>query len=85
MWFLLGNFLLAYLLAGSLTHVRLRTSEWHAMRHAFLQMLTFNVPGGKLNRGMAVLDVLKAIKGTEVELAQRVMHYQPSVLIYFPG
>lgn len=30
------------------------------------RMLEFNVPGGKLNRGMAVLDVLKAIKGTEV-------------------
>ena len=30
------------------------------------QMLEFNVPGGKLNRGMAVLDVLKAIKGIEV-------------------
>lgn len=29
-------------------------------------MLEFNVPGGKLNRGMAVLDVLKAIKGSEV-------------------
>lgn len=29
------------------------------------RMLDFNVPGGKLNRGMAVLDVLKAIKGTE--------------------
>ena len=31
-----------------------------------LQMLEFNVPGGKLNRGMAVLDVLRAIKGSEV-------------------
>ncbi len=31
-------------------------------------MLEFNVPGGKLNRGMAVLDVLKAIKGTEVSV-----------------
>lgn len=29
-------------------------------------MLEFNVPGGKLNRGMAVLDVLKALQGTEV-------------------
>ena len=29
-------------------------------------MLEFNVPGGKLNRGMAVLDVVKAIKDTEV-------------------
>ena len=33
-----------------------------------LQMLEFNVPGGKLNRGMAVLDVLKALQGTEVVL-----------------
>lgn len=32
----------------------------------YAQMLEFNVPGGKLNRGMAVLDVLKAIQGTEV-------------------
>jgi len=78
--FLLGNFLLACLLAGSLTRVRLHISDWHAMRHAVLQMLAFNVPGGKLNRGLAVLDVLKAIKGTEVELALRVTHYQPSAL-----
>lgn len=27
-------------------------------------MLDYNVPGGKLNRGMAVLDVLRALKGT---------------------
>ena len=26
------------------------------------QMLDYNVPGGKLNRGMAVLDVLRALK-----------------------
>jgi len=25
-------------------------------------MLDYNVPGGKLNRGMAVLDVLNALK-----------------------
>ncbi len=43
-------------------------------------MLDFNVPGGKLNRGMAVPDVLKAIKGTEVGLTLRVMHYQLSAL-----
>ena len=43
-------------------------------------MLDFNVPGGKLNRGMAVLDVLKAIKGTEVELALREVDYQQSAL-----
>lgn len=30
------------------------------------QMLDYNVPGGKLNRGMAVYDVLAAIKGAEV-------------------
>lgn len=29
-------------------------------------MLDYNVPGGKLNRGMAVADVLKAVKETEV-------------------
>lgn len=43
-------------------------------------MLDFNVPGGKLNRGMAVLDVLKAIKGTEVELALRATRFHPSAL-----
>lgn len=31
-----------------------------------LQMLDYNVPGGKLNRGMAVLDVLRALKGDQV-------------------
>lgn len=30
------------------------------------QVLDYNVPGGKLNRGMAVYDVLAAIKGAEV-------------------
>jgi len=29
------------------------------------QVLDYNVPGGKLNRGMAVYDVLEAIKGPE--------------------
>jgi farnesyl diphosphate synthase len=29
-------------------------------------MLDYNVPGGKLNRGMAVYDVLAAMKGPEV-------------------
>ena len=28
-----------------------------------MQMLDYNVPGGKLNRGMAVLDVIKALRG----------------------
>lgn len=31
-------------------------------------MTDYNVPGGKLNRGMAVYDVLAAIKGAEVRL-----------------
>jgi ATP-dependent protease ClpP protease subunit len=31
-------------------------------------MLDYNVPGGKLNRGMAVLDVLQALKGDQVRL-----------------
>ncbi|KAF8064640.1 FPS1 [Scenedesmus sp. PABB004] len=30
------------------------------------EMLDYNVPGGKLNRGMAVYDVLASIKGAEV-------------------
>lgn len=30
-----------------------------------LQMLDYNVPGGKLNRGMAVYDTLEAIKGSK--------------------
>lgn len=31
-----------------------------------MQMLDYNVPGGKLNRGMAVADVLQAIYGSKV-------------------
>jgi len=31
-----------------------------------MQVLDYNVPGGKLNRGMAVFDVLEAIKGADV-------------------
>ena len=34
-------------------------------------MLDYNVPGGKLNRGMAVYDVLASIKGPEVRCAER--------------
>lgn len=34
------------------------------------QMTDYNVPGGKLNRGMAVYDVLAAIKGAEVSAAR---------------
>jgi ATP-dependent protease ClpP protease subunit len=30
------------------------------------QMLDYNVPGGKLNRGMAVADILKVFKKGEV-------------------
>lgn len=35
------------------------------------QMLDYNVPGGKLNRGMAVYDVLASIKGAEVRGRER--------------
>lgn len=38
----------------------------HACAALSLQMLDYNVPGGKLNRGMAVYDVLAAIKGEDV-------------------
>ena len=31
-----------------------------------MQALDYNVPGGKLNRGMAVADVLRAIKEGQV-------------------
>lgn len=31
-----------------------------------LQMLDYNVPGGKLNRGRGVADAVVAIKGKEV-------------------
>ena len=34
------------------------------------QNLDYNVPGGKLNRGMAVYDVLAAIKGKQVRMQQ---------------
>ena len=34
-----------------------------------MQMLDYNVPGGKLNRGMAVLDVVKALRGKVCLLA----------------
>lgn len=33
-------------------------------------MLDYNVPGGKLNRGMAVADALVVIKGKQVGCAQ---------------
>eukprot|EP00967_Tisochrysis_lutea_P009997 scaffold11597_cov20-Tisochrysis_lutea.AAC.6 len=33
-----------------------------------MQVLDYNVPGGKLNRGMAVYDVLEAIKGPESDI-----------------
>jgi farnesyl diphosphate synthase len=38
---------------------------------ASVQMLDYNVPGGKLNRGMAVYDVLASIKGAEVGTSRR--------------
>ncbi len=40
--------------------------KFYAMHR--LQMLDYNVPGGKLNRGMAVYDVLAAIKGDKASL-----------------
>jgi farnesyl diphosphate synthase len=39
------------------------SQEW------FSEMLDYNVPGGKLNRGMAVYDVLFAIKGADLSEA----------------
>jgi farnesyl diphosphate synthase len=36
-----------------------------AARQWLLETLDYNVPGGKLNRGMAVLDVLRALKGDQ--------------------
>lgn len=36
----------------------------HPRHQLFVQqVLDYNVPGGKLNRGMAVLDALQAVKG----------------------
>jgi Polyprenyl synthetase len=43
-----------------------------------LQTLDYNVPGGKLNRGMAVLDVLRALKGDQVSHARRVKRAAPT-------
>ena len=37
------------------------------------QMLDYNVPGGKLNRGMAVADVLTAVKEGQVRHSQSVL------------
>ena len=37
-------------------------SAWLMVADTCVQMLDYNVPGGKLNRGMAVLDVLRALK-----------------------
>lgn len=46
-----------------------------------LQMLDYNVPGGKLNRGMAVLDALRALRGDDeascAELAQNNIQIAP--------
>lgn len=41
-----------------------------------MQVNDYNVPGGKLNRGMAVYDVLASIKGAEVNDA----HTMPTVM-----
>jgi hypothetical protein len=43
-----------------------------------LQTLDYNVPGGKLNRGMAVLDVLRALKGDQASHARRVESAAPT-------
>ena len=43
-----------------------------------LQTLDYNVPGGKLNRGMAVLDVLRALKGDQASHARRVKSAAPT-------
>ena len=40
-------------------------------------MLTYNVPGGKLNRGMAVADVLATLRGKAVR-STALQHYLPS-------
>lgn len=43
-------------------------------------MLDYNVPGGKLNRGMAVYDVLASIQGEEVSAANsRYLCWQSSI------
>ena len=39
-----------------------------------MQMLDYNVPGGKLNRGMAVLDVLRALKHPAVRHSSLLLH-----------
>lgn len=38
------------------------------------QMLNYNVPHGKLNRGMAVLDAVKALAPSGQELSAEQMH-----------
>lgn len=47
----------------------INTSFQHEYRVAGVQVMDYNVPGGKLNRGMAVYDVVSAIKGADVSLA----------------
>lgn len=39
-----------------------------------MQMLNYNVPHGKLNRGMAVLDAVKALAPAGQELSAEQMH-----------
>lgn len=46
-------------------------------------MLDYNVPGGKLNRGMAVYEVLVAIKGAEVIATRAVTYCNPNVVYVF--
>lgn len=44
---------------------KLLEGQPQAARDWLKEMLDYNVPGGKLNRGMAVYDVLASIKGAE--------------------
>ena len=51
---------------GSTEHSRVLGVTSDLAHYNVAQMLDYNVPGGKLNRGMAVLDALRALKGDEV-------------------
>jgi hypothetical protein len=52
--------------ASSSCRRELKPRCMHAPSTRAHQMLDYTVPGGKLNRGMAVYDVLAAMKGSEV-------------------
>lgn len=53
------------MLREELAQDQLLGSQTSAARQWLVEMLDYNVPGGKLNRGMAVLDVLRALKGDQ--------------------